>query len=618
MAFTLDIFMSSNAIGARRIGQVLWLVALVAGVSAADVRAKEYYVSSTGSDDADGTSAAPWRTIQKAAEVMKAGDRCIVRAGIYREQIRPGRTGTADKPLEFIAADGDEVVIAGADPVTNWKSYRDGIYTAAVSWPIDQVFVDGERMIPARHPNAGDDPYDLRMLDVSIDNNGVCTFDDLSRPADFWEGGIIWGMSGRAWVARTAKIARSNDNTVWVDGKAPFRGEGRAFLFGVLGALDAPREWYQQGSTLYLWLPGDQDPSARTVEVTHRRWAFDLSGRAHIRIRGFEIFAAGINMDRAEYCVVDECRVRYASFERIMEGGFNRDRGIGPQSEGLGIAMGGQNNTVRNTVVAFCVGDGISVYGRDNRVENCVVHDCDFSASDCAPINVTGQGHHVSRCTLFNAGRSGLVHRKLKGGRIEYNHIHDVGLMTNDLGGTYTFTTDGKGTVLAYNRVHDVHCHTGIGIYVDNFSPNHIVHHNLCYDVEDSGIRLNTPTSNVMIYHNTLTSNGRSLAWWGRDNNSTQTGTMVVNNIMTDAVSLGEGSTARSNYTGESPGFVDAEAHDFRLTGESPCIDAAISVDGINDAFVGDAPDIGCFESGKEKWRAGSTIPRDRWYQSLR
>jgi hypothetical protein len=54
---------------------------------------------------------------------------------------------------------------------------------------------------------------------------------------------------------------------------------------------------------------------------------------------------------------------------------------------------------------------------------------------------------------LFNAGRSVLLHRRLKQGEIKHNEIFKAGLMTGDLGATYTFQTDGEGTVIAFNRV---------------------------------------------------------------------------------------------------------------------------------------------------------------------
>jgi len=419
----------------------------------------------------------------------------------------------------------------------------------------------------------------------------------------------------KGWVFGSAPIEGSNGNALHLSEKIPFwsKGSGKLLLTGVLAALDAQREWHQQDGQLYVWAPDDADPNELVVEATRRRWAFDLTERAHIEIQGLRIFAASINMEGAEHCTVDGCRIRHASFDRSIRGGFNRDKGMNADSEGLGVVVGGRNNTIRNSVVAYCIGDGISVYGTNNTAENCVVHDCNLSASDCAPVNCTGRGHVVRNCTLFNAGRSVLLHRRLKQGRIEHNEIFNAGLMTGDLGATYTFQTDGEGTVIAFNRVHDVRCHTGVGIYIDNASPNHLVHHNLCYNVTDCGIRLNTPTRDVLLYNNTLCQNGKSLAWWGSRGNNDQQGVKVINNILTDSVSLGEGAISRSNYTDKDPGFLDPQNNDFRLRPNSPCIDAGELIEGITGRHVGKAPDLGCFEQGAAPWTAGSTLPREIW-----
>jgi outer membrane biosynthesis protein TonB len=45
-----------------------------------------YYVSTSGSDSNSGSSTSPWRTIQKAASSMKAGDTLYVQAGDYSDQ----------------------------------------------------------------------------------------------------------------------------------------------------------------------------------------------------------------------------------------------------------------------------------------------------------------------------------------------------------------------------------------------------------------------------------------------------------------------------------------------------------------------------------------------------
>jgi len=61
-----------------------------------------YYVSTTGSDSNSGTSTAkPWRTIQKAANTMVAGDTVIVLAGNYSERVTVSRSGSANAPITF-------------------------------------------------------------------------------------------------------------------------------------------------------------------------------------------------------------------------------------------------------------------------------------------------------------------------------------------------------------------------------------------------------------------------------------------------------------------------------------------------------------------------------------
>jgi hypothetical protein len=52
-------------------------------VARADASPTVYYVASNGSDDAAGTEGAPFKTIQKAASLVSAGDTVVVRHGSY-------------------------------------------------------------------------------------------------------------------------------------------------------------------------------------------------------------------------------------------------------------------------------------------------------------------------------------------------------------------------------------------------------------------------------------------------------------------------------------------------------------------------------------------------------
>lgn len=78
-----------------------------------------YYVAPTGTDAANGSSAAPWQTLQNAADHVKAGDTVRVRAGTYAGFAlgwNSPQNGTATAPISFIADRG--VLINSANPFT--------------------------------------------------------------------------------------------------------------------------------------------------------------------------------------------------------------------------------------------------------------------------------------------------------------------------------------------------------------------------------------------------------------------------------------------------------------------------------------------------------------------
>lgn len=94
------------------------LAAFLLGVAA---HAATYHVSISGNDANPGTTAAPFRTIQHAADVAHPGDTILVHAGIYRERVSPPRGGTSDtNRIVYEAAPGEKVVITGAEEAKHW------------------------------------------------------------------------------------------------------------------------------------------------------------------------------------------------------------------------------------------------------------------------------------------------------------------------------------------------------------------------------------------------------------------------------------------------------------------------------------------------------------------
>lgn len=571
---------------------------------------------------APGVSASkPFTTIGAAAAALRPGDTCVIPGGVYRETVRPAMSGEAGKPVVFVAAPGAKVVVTGTERVTGWKVYRGRVFKAEVSEPVAQVFFNGTAMVRARYPNAGSNVWAVNTIALTHPGGGALVGELPERGVDYWRGATVWGLNQKlGWVASSFAVTGSVGRTILFGGKGPpwyGGGSGRGCLSGILDELDADCEWHQQDGVLYLWAPGGADPSRATVEVTRRPWAFDLSGLSNVVVKGVEVFAASVNLTDAQDCELDGLRVQWPCFRSDLGGGFNRNRSLNESSEGVGLVIGGARNAIRNSVIAYSTGDGISVFGTSNSVENCVVHDCDLSGSDCAPLACTGVGHVIRRNTIFNGGRSILLHRHLQGGRIEGNHLHHAGLLSNDLGMTYTYQTDGRGTVIAYNNIHhNLGRPPGcVGIYLDDSTKNHIVHHNIVWAVGE-GMSMNPPDSTGhTVCNNTLDGRLAAIGMWWQKQPHNMEGCRFVNNIFVTHLSpkIPKETVGTNLFDNVDAMFVDRVKGDYSLRKDSPAIDAGDVLPPWTDGFAGKAPDLGALESGSDAWPFGSTIPEDQW-----
>lgn len=90
---------------------------------------KNYHVALDGNDNNPGNHGRPFRTIQQAADVVKAGDTVIVHEGIYRETVTIQTSGNQNAYILFKSADRDTVVLDGSfeelavvDAIDHWQS----------------------------------------------------------------------------------------------------------------------------------------------------------------------------------------------------------------------------------------------------------------------------------------------------------------------------------------------------------------------------------------------------------------------------------------------------------------------------------------------------------------
>jgi len=87
-------------------------------------RAAEYYVATTGSDSNSGSINAPFKTIQKAADIVNPGDTVIVKDGIYTggatQVAKLDRGGNASAWITFRAENKWKAVIDGQQNATKF------------------------------------------------------------------------------------------------------------------------------------------------------------------------------------------------------------------------------------------------------------------------------------------------------------------------------------------------------------------------------------------------------------------------------------------------------------------------------------------------------------------
>lgn len=112
-----------NTIAARIFIAVILYSFLLPYVFVSPVSANNasYYISTTGNDSNPGTYAQPWRTIQKAANLVSTGDTVYVRGGTYFEEVKiQNKHGTNDSWITFMPYNNEEVIVDGRYIPNSW------------------------------------------------------------------------------------------------------------------------------------------------------------------------------------------------------------------------------------------------------------------------------------------------------------------------------------------------------------------------------------------------------------------------------------------------------------------------------------------------------------------
>ena len=305
---------------------------LIVLLSASAAPAVEFYVAPSGSDDNPGTQGAPFATLQRARDAIRAlsakkplseAVRVVVADGRYELAepliLEPRDGGTARTPIVYEAAPGARPVFSGGRAIGGWKQRADGLWTtripevAAGDWYFEQLFVDGRRATRARTPNefyfyiqnvhekvleAGS-PRQHKRAEQTIE----------MRPDDFR---VLADLEPEALRDVNLMVYHKWDNTrrfidrldhqqhaLVTSGRGlkswnTWHRNTRYHLENFLDALDAPGEWFlaRDGTLYYHPLPGQEMAKAEVVAPVVARFLLIQGDPAagkfveHVTVRG--------------------------------------------------------------------------------------------------------------------------------------------------------------------------------------------------------------------------------------------------------------------------------------------------------------------------------------------
>jgi len=263
---------------------------------------KTYFVDnqSTHADDNNpGTRERPFRSINRAAQALQAGERVVIGAGTYRECVRPARGGTGpDRMISYEAAPGATVLIKGSESLSDgWQevavsaSRRSNDKTSSITaWKHElPSSLFEQNYNPFSLPSA---PADRSWLDTSKVDMGPY----------FRRRGLVL-VDGKPLepVEQLRELAslqlpgtpRPPSASPVLNG-LPTRTRGGPLMQEVGGEPDG-RFWIDDsGGSVYVRLPHGT-PSEHAIEITTREQAFvpKAQGFGYIRVKGLIFQHAG-------------------------------------------------------------------------------------------------------------------------------------------------------------------------------------------------------------------------------------------------------------------------------------------------------------------------------------
>jgi hypothetical protein len=520
-----------------------------------------FYVSPTGHDGNSGTLAQPFLTLERARAAVRAvnqtmGENVVVylRGGFYPlatavvfDQNDSGFNGFT---VVYRAYPGERPLLSGGRLITGWTSVGGGVYRANVgSLRFRQLYVNGNRAIRARQPNAGS-YYQVRSWDtggrrVEVASDEISNWQRLNQVEMIIIGKGVnqsnlriqsFSVSGTGAFVTGLEPERAR---LFQQGYPPKENFRPYFFENALEFLDAPGEWYLNTSTneLFYRPRSGEDMASAIVVAPQLEELVRLRGTLsapihHVQFRGLNFEYSNWLLPSSEGFVGDQgCIVftqvlpndeitsypghRHPAAVHVEAANnivFERNVFHHLGSSGVNFYMGVQDSQFIGNVVADASACGVAVdlnlegnptdtrkISRRNVIKNNYITRTgrDYYQAVGVVVSYT-DGSVVEHNELHDMSYSGItvgwgwddVANAARNNMVRYNNIYDTNKTMSDGAGIYTLSRQ-PGTLLAENYVHDlvrtsVQGHFNIsGIYLDEGSNFITVRDNVLLNTAD-------------------------------------------------------------------------------------------------------------------------------------
>jgi hypothetical protein len=465
----------------------------------------------------------------------------------------PADSGRGSAPIIYSAYESEKPVISGGQSVRNWsvgKLNGHSVLIADLSQlpggfhAFEQLWVNGRRAVQARTPNRG---Y-LQVAALTDENGDALKYERSHAfaydPAD--EAAVIDAAGSVAvvfnvWLEYHMPVERVDSERKQLicskQSGRPLEEKDSYYLEGGRSMLDQPGEWFldRDARRLYYYPLAEEKEVVATIpsltsvvrlegdarngkfvehvhfkglSFRHASWVLERDAaesgysQADIRMDG------AVRLEGARNCLFDSCEITAIGnygFELSLGCTSNRllrcaihDLGAGGVLIGPKIRPKGKvgPEEMAGTFPPVLENPADATYA--NEVADCRIHD-GGRYYHCAVGIWVGQSpdNHIHHNEIYNFYYTGIstgwtwgYGASLATGNIyEYNHIHDIGKLTNgdgpvlsDLGGIYSLGNH-TGSVIRYNKIHDIWAgkYGGWALYCDEGTQNLRIENNLVY-----------------------------------------------------------------------------------------------------------------------------------------